>query len=58
MKKLFESADLYLKLSGFPAKLTDGIATAFKHHTAAFKNIVVLLPDTGDRYLSTPLFAE
>ncbi len=24
----------------------------------ADKNIVVLLPDTGDRYLSTPLFAE
>ena len=22
------------------------------------KNIVVLMPDTGDRYLSTPLFAE
>ena len=22
------------------------------------KNIVVLLPDTGDRYLSTELFAE
>ena len=22
------------------------------------RNIVVLLPDTGDRYLSTPLFAE
>jgi cysteine synthase A len=22
------------------------------------KNIVVLLPDTGDRYLSTPLFTE
>ena len=22
------------------------------------KNIVVLLPDTGDRYLSTPMFAE
>ena len=22
------------------------------------KNIVVLLPDTGDRYLSTPLFAD
>ena len=22
------------------------------------KNIVVLLPDTGDRYLSTPLFSE
>ena len=24
----------------------------------AGKNIVVLLPDTGDRYLSTPMFAE
>ena len=22
------------------------------------KNIVVLLPDTGDRYLSTPLFSD
>ncbi|MDE8718484.1 cysteine synthase A, partial [[Eubacterium] siraeum] len=22
------------------------------------KNSVVLLPDTGDRYLSTPMFAE
>ncbi len=24
----------------------------------AGKNIVVILPDTGDRYLSTPLFAD
>ena len=24
----------------------------------ASKNIVVLLPDTGDRYLSTPMFAD
>ncbi len=24
----------------------------------AGKNIVVLLPDSGDRYLSTPLFAD
>ena len=24
----------------------------------AGKNIVVLLPDTGDRYLSTPLFQD
>ena len=24
----------------------------------AGKNIVVIIPDTGDRYLSTPMFAE
>ena len=29
-----------------------------KRPEAAGKNIVVLLPDTGDRYLSTPMFAE
>ena len=29
-----------------------------KRPESAGKNIVVLLPDTGDRYLSTPMFAE
>ena len=29
-----------------------------KHPENAGKNIVVLLPDTGDRYLSTPMFAD
>ncbi|EDS00492.1 cysteine synthase A [[Eubacterium] siraeum DSM 15702] len=29
-----------------------------KHPENKGKNIVVLLPDTGDRYLSTPMFAE
>ena len=29
-----------------------------KHEENAGKTIVVLLPDTGDRYLSTPLFSE
>ena len=33
------------------------VVTSVDNETAG-KNIVVLLPDTGDRYLSTPLFAE
>ena len=33
--------------------LSRGVAGAHK-----IQNIVVFLPDTGDRYLSTPLFAE
>ena len=39
------------------AALHAAIAVASKAENAG-KTVVVLLPDTGDRYLSTPLFAE
>lgn len=39
------------------AALAAAVSLASKEENAG-KNIVVLLPDTGDRYLSTPLFAE
>ena len=39
------------------AALTAAIELAKRQENKG-KNIVVLLPDTGDRYLSTPLFAD
>ena len=39
------------------AALSAAVALARRPENAG-KTIVVLLPDTGDRYLSTPLFAE
>ena len=44
-------------VEGGPGALAAAVSLASKEENAG-KNIVVLLPDTGDRYLSTPLFAE
>ncbi len=59
----FETGRMIGKEEGFLVGISSG-ATAWaaiqaaKRHEFEGKNIVVLLPDTGDRYLSTPLFAE
>lgn len=62
-----EDAFLYGKLVGKKEGVLVGISSGAALSAAvnlarreenAGKNIVVLLPDTGDRYLSTPLFAD
>ena len=59
----FETGRLIARTEGVLVGISSGAALhaalqLAKHPENEGKNIVVLLPDTGDRYLSTPLFSN
>ncbi len=61
-EEAFKAARLLAKTEGVLAGISSGAALAAatslaKQEENRGKRIVVLLPDTGDRYLSTPLFS-
>ena len=62
-KEAYEAGRRLARREGVLAGITSGAAlhaaiTVAKRPENAGKTLVVLLPDTGERYLSTPMFAE
>ena len=62
-QKAFETGRLMARQEGVLVGISSGAALwaameVAKRRENEGKTIVVLLPDTGDRYLSTPLFAD